>query len=46
MWKMIGIPVLRCGAIYGVFGVLGILFYVGKWSLAATRRTEPQSNES
>jgi len=30
MWKTIGITVLRCGAIYCVFGVFGVFFFIFK----------------
>jgi len=36
MWKTIGVSVLRCGAIYSVFGVLGIFYYAYRWSRSAT----------
>jgi len=32
MWKTICISVLRCGAIYTVFGVFGIFYFVYRWS--------------
>ncbi|MBN2477340.1 MAG: hypothetical protein JXB62_22230 [Pirellulales bacterium] len=45
MWKTVGVSVLRCGAIYSVFGVLGIAFYLVKWSYPMLRRPEPQPDE-
>jgi len=45
MWKTVGVSLLRCGAIYSVFGVLGIAFYVVKWSRPVRRRSEPETGD-
>ncbi len=45
MWKTVCVPLLRCGAIYGIFGVFGVMFYVVKWSAVARRHPQPCTDE-
>jgi hypothetical protein len=40
MWKTIAATLLRCGAIYCVFGVFGIGFFLFKWFYPRARRTK------
>ncbi|MEE8450781.1 MAG: hypothetical protein V3R99_02670 [Thermoguttaceae bacterium] len=47
MWKTVGVSVLRCGAIFGVFGVF---YFVYRWSRpavqeAALSNAEPCGND-
>ena len=50
MWKTICISVLRCGAIFTVFGVFGIFYYAYRWSRPAVQESalsnaEPCGND-
>ena len=45
MWKRVGGALLCCGAIYSIFGVLGIAFYLIKWSRPALRHADPHAGE-
>ena len=46
MWKTIGVSLLRCGAIYSLFGVFGVLYYLFKWFHPMLRRPAPQPNDA
>lgn len=45
VWKTIGVAVLRCGAIYSILGVFGVLYYLFKWCHPMLRRPQPQAND-
>ena len=46
MWKTIGVSVLRCGAIYSIFGIFGVLYYLFKWLYPTLRRGQPQPEDA
>ena len=45
MWKTIGVSVLRCGAIYSVFGVFGVVYYAYRWSRSSLQGATVSSDE-
>jgi len=45
MWKAVGVSLLRCGAIYSVFGVFGVAFYIVKWSRPARQSVDSQADD-